>query len=228
MIDHTFSAIITAGGSGIRFDSQQKKQFLSIAGKPILFYAIDIFYQFDCIREIIITLPVDNLTEQSEVILQNYPYRVKCIAGGKTRQQSVFNALCQCEKTIKHVIIHDGVRPFLAKNDLLSMLELMNTHHALIAGSKVKNTLKKVNKDTIIETLTRDDIIEVYTPQVFDLSTIFDLHQKANNLGITFTDDASICEYFHQPVFWYDTTSPALKITTKDDLQYAEWLLNNT
>jgi len=225
IINNTFSTIITAGGCGLRFDPHQKKQFTNIADKPILYYAIDIFYHIDTITEIIITLPEDELSEKNELIKQTYPQKVKCIAGGKTRQNSVYNALLHCDTNNKYVIIHDGVRPFLDKTDLSTMMEKMSKHKALIAASKIKNTIKYVKDDIILQTPDRNDIIEVYTPQIFNLSMITELHSKARDLDICFSDDASICEHFGEPVVWFDTTSPALKITTKDDLKYAQYIV---
>jgi len=218
-----FSCIITAGGVGKRFDSSLKKQYILLNGKPILHHAIDIFYAKECINEIIVTLP--NLTEK--IIDTNvYSNRVKYVEGGETRQKSVYNALQACNSKNNFVIIHDGVRPFFFDNELTKMLSLATETPALIAANYVKNTIKQISGDFITKTINRETLIEVYTPQIFKLSLIKDYHEKVKNMNKTFTDDASICEYFSEPVMWFQTTSPSLKITTKEDLRFAEFIVN--
>jgi 2-C-methyl-D-erythritol 4-phosphate cytidylyltransferase len=224
--DVSFSAIITAGGVGSRFDGDRKKQFFKINGKPIIFFAIEIFYTIAQITEIIVVLPTDEFDVMSSAILSNYTNRVKCVVGGQTRQISVFNGLCATDSVCKFVIIHDGVRPFLDKADLISMMSAVIEKKIVIAASPVKNTLKKVYQNTIVETVPRENLIEVYTPQLFDRQTILSHHEKARTLDRDFTDDAGICEFFGETVYWFETTSPRLKITTIDDIVMAEFMID--
>ena len=225
-----FSCIITAGGSGQRFDPNEKKQFTLLNGKPILHYAIDIFYPVECVKEIIITIPksVADTSDDHPYFGNDSLHRIKYIPGGKTRQKSVYNALSICNPKNDFVIIHDAVRPFFSDQELTNMLSLMNHTNALITASFVKNTIKEVANNMVKNTLNRESLIEVYTPQIFKLSMIKEFHEKAKDLNHVFTDDASICEYFNVPVMWYDTSSPSLKITTKSDLLYAEYLAKNS
>ena len=244
---NNFSCIITAGGIGSRFDKEKKKQFVEINGKPLINLSIEIFYEINEINEIIITLPADEYETASEILLKTYPQKIRCIKGGETRQKSVYNALHSCNLQNKFVLIHDAVRPFFDKNDLLAMMEIVQDCGALIPGSKIKHTIKKIapltkGMDTqsappmnyewggkggeLIEaTIPRDFMIEVYTPQIFQLDKIKNYHQKAKDVDFTFSDDASIFEYFGEKVYWYNTEKNNLKITTKEDLVYTDFLM---
>jgi len=222
----TFSCIITAAGSGVRFSEGVKKQFTLLQGKPILYYAIDLFYNVRVISEIIITLPIGDFAVESQKIKQAFPQKLLCIEGGETRQKSVLKALEYCNHKNDFVLVHDAVRPFFRYSDLDAMVQLLGQHNAVIPACRVKNTVKQVNGDLVKGTIPRDDLIEVFTPQMFKLATIKELHQRAALVDNIFTDDASIFEYYNEPVNWFQASSPNFKITTPEDLQYAEYLLS--
>ncbi|MDD4155547.1 MAG: 2-C-methyl-D-erythritol 4-phosphate cytidylyltransferase [Candidatus Cloacimonetes bacterium] len=224
------SCIITAGGKGSRFSNITKKQFYLINKKPILELTIDVFHKLDIINNIIITLPEDEYFKKNNDLTLKYPKKVSCVIGGVNRQQSVFNALTYCPEDTDLVLIHDGVRPFIEESEILNLIEIAKTHQAVIPGNKVKNTIKSVKDNKIINTIERNNLIEVYTPQVFNYHLIYESHKKIKeiqNTEINFTDDASILEYFNIPVYWYESKSNNLKITTQEDIKYAKYLLEN-
>lgn len=220
------TCIITAGGTGNRFKANTKKQFFNINGKSILEYTIDIFYNMDEINEIILTLPASDFEEMSAFYNNKYS-NIKCVLGGLDRQESVFNALCNCNKNTDIVLIHDGVRPFVSKDTITKLIDNTLKFKAVIPASKVKNTIKEINDDKIIRTVERSNLVEVYTPQVFDYNLIFTFHNKAKNVkDINFTDDAGILEYFNIPVHWVECESNNIKITTLDDLDFAKYIIS--
>ena len=221
-----FSCIVTAGGAGTRFDKKHKKQFFEINGRPILHVAIDIFYSVEEIKEIIVTLPNDELERASTELYRAFGNKVRCVSGSVTRQESVYNALQACNKDTEYVIIHDGVRPFLKESDLSAMMSMVVEGSGVIAASKAKNTIKIIDGFLISRTIQRENLIEVFTPQIFKMSKIKECHERAKTVDVSFTDDASIFEYFGEPVRWFETDSSRLKITTKDDLDYAIYLYN--
>ena len=222
-----FTCIVTAGGSGIRFDKEKKKQFFIINDQPLINITIGIFYEIEDINEIIVTLPFDEYDTANHIISKGFPKKVKCIRGGETRQESVYKALQYCDIANKYVLIHDAVRPFLKKKDLQAMMEIAINNNAVIPGSKVKNTIKRVKADEVDVTIQRDDLIEVYTPQIFKYELIKKYHEMVKTIDFVFSDDASIFEYFGETVKWYEMDTYNIKITTKEDLYYAIWRLNN-
>jgi 2-C-methyl-D-erythritol 4-phosphate cytidylyltransferase len=218
--------IITAGGAGKRLNAAKKKQFLEIEGRSILEWTILPFLQVEAISEIIITLPSEEVDFYEKYFNKIFSEKaLRCIAGGKERQESVFLALQSCAADTEKALIHDGVRPFVRKIDIEKMMQLCQT--AIIPISPVKYTLKQVKNGKIIKTVPREEIFEAHTPQIFSYPVIWKFHQKAKELSGQFTDDASILEYFGIEVDTYETKEVNLKITTQEDLELAKYILLN-
>ncbi len=216
------SAIITAGGSGKRFGSSIKKQFLHLSGKPVLFRTIDNFYFNKKINEIILTLPADSMDIIKE-IKRNYPKKpLTFVTGGKERQDSVYNALIKCNPNTHYVFIHDGVRPFLTNDEIEDLIIDVQKHKCVILAKKITDTIKYVEKGKIIRTVDRNPLYAALTPQVFDYNLIMNLHEKAKEQNLLFTDDAAICEHYQKEVFIMETKNINIKITKPADLILAE------
>ena len=213
-------AIITAGGSGKRLQNKTKKQFLEISGKPLLFWTIAVFVNLPEIDEIIVSLP-PNEKKWQKIILSEFP-KIIFADGGKERQNSVFNALKKCPLNSDFVLIHDGVRPFVSAKEISQLLAKVKTKKAVIPISKIKNTVKQIKNNKIVKTVSRDDLVNALTPQVFDFKLIFDCHKKVTN---TFTDDAAILEYFNHPVATIESSAKNFKITEQFDLEIAKYIL---
>ncbi|MCK4311697.1 MAG: 2-C-methyl-D-erythritol 4-phosphate cytidylyltransferase [Candidatus Cloacimonetes bacterium] len=221
-------AIITAGGSGNRLKSDTKKQFIEIAGRPLIFWTLDKFTNHLEIDEIIVTLPEDEIKTYSELIENEYPQDViTTLPGGEERQDSVFNALLLCSSNTKYILIHDGVRPFISSEDITRLLESVEEHKAVIPISKIKNTIKEIQNNKIIKTISKENLVNALTPQVFEFDLIKSCHQKAKSEKLYFTDDAAILEHFGYPVYTVECDSFNIKITDIHDLQIAKVLLEN-
>ena len=180
---------------------------------------IDLFIDIPEINEIIVALPLDSMNQ-----INNTNNKIRYTIGGCTRQDSVYKCLQLCNKDNKYVMIHDGVRPFFKKEDLYEMMNLVAIHNAVVPGSKVTNTLKQINENKIEKTIPRDNMVEVYTPQIFSLSMIQDFHNKAHEIRLDFTDDSSILEYFGETVHFYELSYKNIKITTFTDIKFMEAL----
>jgi 2-C-methyl-D-erythritol 4-phosphate cytidylyltransferase len=221
-------AIITAGGSGIRIKSEKKKQFIEIMDRPLLFWTIDKFANHPEINKIIITLPQDEIKIYKTIIKKEYPNSsIKIIVGGKQRQDSVYNALKICPKDTDLVLIHDGVRPFISQNDISNLIKKAQLKKAVIPVSKVKNTIKKINQDKVITTVQREDLVNAYTPQIFQYKLIKQCHEDAKKIDLYCTDDAALLEYFGHTVYTLECSSHNFKITDKFDLEIAELIIKN-
>jgi 2-C-methyl-D-erythritol 4-phosphate cytidylyltransferase len=218
-------AIITAGGSGQRLSKLQKKQFMMINDRSILFRTIDVF-NIDEIHKIIVTLPKDELNYYKDSI-ENEFHKVEVICGGKERNDSVFQALLHCPEDTDNVLIHDGVRPFVAKKDMQMMLEIVANKKAIIPVSKVKYTLKLIENEKIVRTIPREQIFNAHTPQIFNYNLILDCHHKLSNSLDKFTDDASLLEFLGFEVSSYEVEEGNIKITDQYDLKIAKLLINS-
>lgn len=223
-----YAVIITAGGSGKRMGYKTKKQFLEIAGKPILFWTLERFLKHGSFAQIIISLPKSDIANMQKQLEQSYPsFEIKLVAGGAERQESVLNALQACQPDTELVFIHDGVRPFVRQSDIDKLISKMDNCEATILAGREKNTLKQVKQGLIMKTVPRETIYKAFTPQVFKFKQILELHTKAQSVEYNFTDDASILEYFGKPVEIVECGDYNLKLTEPADLQYAEYIIKN-
>lgn len=221
-------AIITAGGSGKRFPGECKKQFRRIKNKPVLAHAIDCFYNIPEVDNIIVTVPYEDLEEAIALIHPLYPKAdITIMEGGKTRQQSVLKALRTIPSDTDFVMIHDGVRLLLAQEEIVDMLNLCRKKSAVIPVHKVKNTIKKIEDKKIVRTICRNNLVEVYTPQIFRYEMAVNYHLKSEKDGLNFTDDAAILEHYGIPVYVYETEQANIKITDKYDYEIVKLLIES-
>ncbi|HPR17267.1 MAG TPA: 2-C-methyl-D-erythritol 4-phosphate cytidylyltransferase [Candidatus Cloacimonadota bacterium] len=219
-------AVITAGGSGKRFLLPVKKQFVELAGRPILFWTIDKFLQFGEIDEIIITLPTDDFPNYQTAIQKEFPQKnIFCVIGGTERQQSVYNALSICPSDTEYVFIHDGVRPFITLAEIVALLEIARQSGAVVPACQVKDTIKEISEQKIKKTLTRRQLIAVQTPQVFRYELIMECHRKALVENLICTDDAALLEHYGYSVQWLECSPLNIKITEPFDLHIAELIM---
>ncbi|MBN1948803.1 MAG: 2-C-methyl-D-erythritol 4-phosphate cytidylyltransferase [Candidatus Cloacimonetes bacterium] len=220
------TAIITAGGLGTRLVSETPKQFLLLKGRPLLYWAIDKFYNSREISNIIITLPARMIAAWNNEIRRDFPDKeIIIISGGRERQDSVFKALLKCPPDCDYVVIHDGVRPFIRDQEISAICHLVRKKKAVIAAAEVTDTIKEVESSLIVRTIPRERLYRAQTPQAFDFKLIMNCHQKARTNELSFTDDAALLEHYGYPVHIFPAGSHNFKITTVTDLLLAETLL---
>ncbi len=223
------TAIITAAGIGSRLQSSVKKQYQEISGKPLLFWTIKPFSLNRDIDNIIVTLPTNDIKNLSRSISREFSDKqIRCISGGKKRQESVFQALKVCQNNCKYVLIHDGVRPFISGKDINLLLKAIKKYPAVIPVTRVKNTIKLVKADLVISTPNRDELYNALTPQVFSFEVILQCHRKAAEENLTFTDDAALVEHYGYQVQVVETSSLNFKITDAIDLKLAKLIIENS
>lgn len=222
------ATIITAGGMGKRVGGNTKKQFLEIEGRPLLFRTIDNFVNIPHISKIIITLPTDEINIFESKIINEYPESdIRIVAGGKERQDSVFNALTACDNNTDFVLIHDGVRPFISELEITKILNLVKIKDAVLPVSAMKNTIKKIEDNKVVTTIPRENLVNALTPQAFKYKIILQCHEKAKKSEMQFTDDTAILEHYGFPVHIIYTSEMNFKITNVDDLKMAEMMIKN-
>lgn len=228
-MDRKVTAIIAAAGNGTRMGSAVKKQYLTINDKPILYYTLEKFYSIDEIDEIIVVSDTDNINFVDNEIIQNNKFqdKVKVVAGGKTRTLSVYEGLKAADKDTDIIIIHDGVRPFIDKENIIKCINTAINKKAVILCSKTIDTIKISDNNVVVKTLDRAVLWNAETPQCFEYNLIMDCIVKAVDTGIVFTDEASILEYYGVEVHIMENKKLNLKVTNKSDLEIANYLFNN-
>ncbi len=234
-----FYAIIAAAGQGSRMETKTSKQFIEISGIPIVARTLLAFQNSPHIDGIVVVTCSNEIDNLLNLCTKYNITKLNGITeGGTTRQESVRYALrflsscidsesAQIPKEDCYVLIHDGARPLISQELIERCIEGVKKYNACGAGVKVKDTIKLLEPEgcKIKQTIPRDDLRAIQTPQSFLLPLIEKLHQKAYENNLQFTDDLSIAEYFGEDVMVVDGDYRNIKITTKEDLLYAELLL---
>ena len=210
-----FSVIITAGGASTRYGGKNKL-LEKITDKTVIEHAVAAFKEFKNVNEIIIPTNRGIFEDLTSIFTNSY---IKLIEGGKTRQESVYNAL-KCV-TNNYVLVHDGARPLLTKDIISKVLETVQEKKAVSVMTKTTDTIKEVDTNgKIIRTIDRSKLYNTQTPQAFETEILKQAHEKLK--GKNFTDDASMLEELGIPVYIVDGDYTNIKITTKSDLDFAK------
>jgi len=216
-------ALIVAGGSGKRMGTDIPKQFLELAGMPVLMRTIERFWLFDASIRIIVVLPEDQM-EYWEELQKKYSFSIPCSAvkGGPARFFSIKNGLDKIENN-SLVAIHDGVRPLVRTDTIKRCFD---------AAQKFGNAVPVVSPADSVRMITEQGNIPVnrqylriiQTPQVFDSKLIKKAYLQ--DYSPEFTDDASLLEKTGEAIHLVEGNRENLKITNPGDLAVAEALFN--
>ena len=221
------TAVIVAAGKGKRMGTEISKQFLPLGGKEILAHTVQKFEKAKNIRDIILVTGADSLQDVQEMA-QEYGWEkiVSIVAGGKERQDSVWNGLQQVAADTEIILIHDGVRPFVTEDILNISIETALEMGGCVAGVPAKDTIKVCDGENIaIATPDRSTLWQIQTPQTFRKERIVKAYEQAKEDGFVGTDDASFAEHCGYPVKVIMGSYRNIKITTKEDLVIGEAFL---
>jgi len=221
-------AIIVSAGKGQRFMTGRKKQFFSLGGKPILAHTLDPFDACPLIQSIFLVVGQEDQDYCLKEIIEKYKYRKisRVIPGGKQRQDSVKNGLDALPAHSEIVVIHDGVRPFVAKEMIEDSIHSAIRFGAAIIAMPVKDTIKMAQADgTVLKTLDRESLYQAQTPQTFQTPLIREAYLRAFDDNFVGTDDASLVERLGKKVHILPGSYTNIKITTLEDLMLAELIL---
>ncbi len=224
MIDNesmTYSVIIVAGGKGLRMGGELPKQFIPIAGKPVLMHTIAAFFRYNKDLQIILVLPKSHREYWSKLCKEyNFSIKHTLVDGGETRFHSVSNGLAVVRGEI--VGIHDGVRPFVSQEVIERCYRLAKSKKAVIPVVDIVETVRKVNKEDSV-TVNRNEYKLVQTPQVFQSSFLKEAYKQP--YSSIFTDDASVVEELGCTITLTEGNRENIKITTPFDLKIAATLI---
>ena len=223
-------AIIAAAGQGTRMGGKPAKQFLELAGIPVIIHTLKRFEQCDVIQEIIVVLPAQESAEFLS-LADKYGLRklAKVVPGGITRAESVLRGLRAVrEATAEIVAVHDGVRPFVTPEEITRTVEAARAHEAAILVAPVTDTIKEVESEQVARTLKRGQVRRALTPQCFRYSLLRRAYEQADVLDPDLTDDSVLVERLGTKVAIVEGNPHNIKITQPQDLAIAEVLLRET
>ncbi|MFT5370342.1 MAG: 2-C-methyl-D-erythritol 4-phosphate cytidylyltransferase, partial [Candidatus Latescibacterota bacterium] len=210
-------AIVLAAGSGKRMGTQTPKQFLALAGKPVLAWTLDAFEKANCVDAVVLVTAADQVMVCRELFVSGKV--VDVVAGGAERQDSVARGLAAVPELADVVAVHDGARAFVTPEDIDAVVRAAQTHGAAVLGTPVTDTIKRVDGDRVVETLDRSVLRGVQTPQAFRADVIRQAHDEAKKTGYLGTDDTALVEQMGAPVVVVQGRADNVKITTPDDLE---------
>jgi 2-C-methyl-D-erythritol 4-phosphate cytidylyltransferase len=223
------SAIIVAGGMGVRMKSDIRKQYLNLGGLPILSRSMIAIDHYTSVVKIYLVVPEQDLDfcENNIVPLIHCRSDVCLVSGGRTRQESVYKGLSAVSEKNGIVLIHDGVRPFVTVEQIDRCVKEAQKNGACILGIPLKDTLKSCDpQGNITNTIARGSLWLAQTPQAFQFHLIYEAYKHAASKGIQATDDASLLEAMDRPVKVVNGSPHNIKITTPEDFLMAQALLS--
>jgi 2-C-methyl-D-erythritol 4-phosphate cytidylyltransferase len=228
------SAILAAGGKGLRFSQGENtacsKQFVQLHGRPLYIWSLLALCKESRITQIVITVPspmIETIRNEVKALATKYGInkKIEVIAGGETRQESVFLALSALSSCVpQFVIVHDACRPFLSDAILDGVIDEVLKSGACTIAVPIYDTVKKINEGQIVETIDRQALNLVQTPQAFRFDWLFEAHKTAKDKGFEVTDDAAILEKQGHKVNVVIGSPYNVKVTNREDLAVCEAL----
>ncbi len=223
MINEKFNAIILIAGSGSRSQLSYNKNFYMIHGKPIFRYSLDKFLKVPQCSKIILVY-----RENEKDLVDSYTFdipktKLQLVVGGQNRQDSVYNGLLAAISNL--VLIHDGARPNINETDIHSVYQELIKGNPCCLGYRAQDTIKEVNSEKV-ETLDRQKLYLVQTPQGVYRNDMIEAIKKANEEQIIAYDDLSLLErYFNVNPKIVIGSPYNLKVTTLEDIKYITKIL---
>ena len=218
------TVLIVAGGRGTRMGSEQPKQFLPLAGRPILMHTIEAFDRWDNTSDLLLVLPADQRDtwqQLCEAHAFRRPHRV--VSGGATRFHSVLNGLRALPATGGLIAVHDGVRPLVSPSVIAACFAAAENYGAAIPVLPMIESVRQVDADGRSHSIGREQLRIVQTPQVFRADVLRAAYLQPYDPR--FTDDASVVEASGAPIHLVPGNRENIKLTTPMDLALAEVLM---
>lgn len=222
-------AIIPAGGSGKRMGGCIPKQFLALAGIPILVHTLRAFQSSPLIDEILLVVPGKEIAVLRRELSERYLLsKIRTVlAGGAERQDSVRNALTHLGREDGLIVIHDGARPFVTADLISRAVAGARAFGAVTVGIPIGDTVKAVDaEERVVKTIPREGLWLAQTPQAFLREVILAAYAKAGADGYYGTDDASLVERAGVPVRMIPGDTDNIKVTRPEDMARGESILS--
>lgn len=216
-------ALILAAGEGKRFGG--KKQFFTIRGLPLFLYSVFAFENSPSCAEIIIVTNKNRIGLVKRWVVKKGLKKVKKVVAGGVRR---IDSTCQGLKELPPegiVAVHDGVRPLVKPKMIELGFRLAKKYRAVIFGVNVEETIKRVKDSRVLETISREDLYRVQTPQFFEINLLRSAMESFAKEGEDFTDESQVVERFGYPSYLFLGDKNNIKVTTREDLNLVKLLL---
>ncbi len=223
------NAIILAAGRGTRVGGRESKVLLSVAGRPLILHTLERFRRSREVGKAVLVVPPEAEGDYEAMLApaRGASLEITVRPGGARRQDSVRAGLDALDVDCGAVVVHDGARPFAAPELIDRCAREARAGRSVTVAVPARNTIKTVLRGRVQETLPRQSLWEIQTPQAFPVRLLRDAYAKAEREGVEATDDAMLVERLGVPVGIVEGSTTNLKVTYAEDLLFAEALVSN-
>lgn len=204
------------------------KQFLKLAGTPIIIHTLKVFEQCDAIQEVIVVTAADEIAAFLSLADQHDLPKIKAVVpGGSTRAESVLRGLETANEATEIVVVHDGVRPLVTPDEIMRTVAAAKLEGAAILVSTPVDTVKEVQDGAVVSTLNRLQLRNALTPQCFTYKLLRRAYEGVDTADPGLTDESSLVERLGVRIAIVEGSSRNIKITRPEDILVAEALFRN-
>lgn len=233
-----FAVVLPAGGLGKRMGGNIPKQLMLLGGKPVYRYCLETFLSMEEIAEVVMAVPADwkshfedeLFSRSSTGISAEMLAKLKIVVGGAERWQSVENGVNALTNDAEYVLVHDVARPFIGEEIIREVCRTLLEKGSCLVAKPAVDTIKIATDGRVESTIDRNTVWLAQTPQAAPVALLKKLYEKiaAEPLGFTPTDEASILEYFGEPVYIVKGNAANDKLTTPEDFEAAALRISQT
>ncbi len=217
--------VIVAAGRGTRVGGVVAKQFLELAGAPVLLHAIRAFVSHPDVAQVVVVLSADDVANPPSWLAAQVGELLAVVAGGDERSASVAAGLAALGPLCNIVLVHDGARPFPPRTVIDEGIAIARNGHGAVPAIPVGDTIKRADDyGQVLTTVAREGLWHAQTPQAFPRAVLERAYEAAHAEGLGATDDSGLVERIGERVQLIPGSPRNVKITTPDDVLLAQWL----
>lgn len=221
------AVIVPAAGQGRRLKTKQPKAFVPLLGKPLLIHTLTNLKRSFSFKEMIVAAASSQLKSVRRFLARYRLNGVRVVPGGRTRAESVRNAVVSLSNKCEWVLIHDAARPFVSLDLVRRLIKSARRTGAAICALPATATVRRIDpkKGIALGTEDRESLVLVQTPQVFRKRLLLERYQRLGKKALSATDEAALFDGSAVKVSVIPGDSRNIKVTTKDDLKLCEFYL---
>lgn len=221
------SVVIVAGGQGARLGADVPKAFIPLGGRPLLLHSLRVLNDHASVETVVLVVPEDRLREAAALAAEAGADKVHAVVGGgQERWHSVRAGVLETPEDCDVVLVHDAARPFVTEAVVDAILEKAESYHSVITATRVVDTIRRFTEDKAGETVDRESLVRVGTPQLFRRDELLAAFERAEQMAEPPTDEAVLMQTlgFEVGIAWGDPIN--FKITDRRDLELAESIVS--
>lgn len=221
------AVIVPAAGQGRRLKAKQPKAFVPFLGKPLLIHTLTNLKRSFHFKEMIVAAASSQLKSVRRLLARYRLGGVRVVPGGRTRAESVRNAVVSLSSRCEWVLIHDAARPFVSRDLVRRLIKSARRTGAAICALPATATVRRIDprKGIALGTEDRESLVLVQTPQVFRKRLLLERYRRLGRKALSRTDEAALFDGTHVKVSVIPGDSRNIKVTTKDDFELCKFYL---